>query len=128
MEELLWHLDLGSIRAILYVEKACLDACYSPALADVAYWPPVPMKNEVDHHHIITTALDHDVLPLDVTRCTQPVTEWGHHEGAITRRGIEQEAHAIHLAGLLRLGGEQHGEEAAGHGTEECSTLHYSIT
>jgi len=29
---------------------------------------------------------------------------------------------------LLRLDGERRGEEAAGHGTEESSTLHYSIT
>jgi len=29
---------------------------------------------------------------------------------------------------LLRLSGERRGEEAAGHCTEERSTLHYSIT
>src|SRR5262249_33383989 len=32
------------------------------------------------------------------------------------------------LPGLLRLSSERRGEEAAGHGTEECSAFHYSIT
>jgi hypothetical protein len=34
------------------------------------------------------TALDHDVLPLDVARCTQPVAEWGHHEGARSHAAV----------------------------------------
>jgi hypothetical protein len=29
---------------------------------------------------------------------------------------------------LLRLGGERRGEEAAGQGAEECSSIHHSIT
>ena len=49
-------------------------------------------------------------------------------------RGASAEAEPGEIANprnpsrLLRPGGERRGEEAAGHGTEECSPLHYSIT
>ena len=34
----------------------------------------------------------------------------------------------IHALPNQFTGGERRGEEAAGHGTEECSPFHYSIT
>jgi len=40
----------------------------------------------------------------------------------------QEEAQPSPTIGLLRLDGARRGEEAAGHGTEERPTLHYSIT
>jgi len=42
--------------------------------------------------------------------------------------GRKEDAYSRHIPRRLRLGGERRREEDAGHGTEKCSTLHYSIT
>jgi len=49
-------------------------------------------------------------------------------EVALGRLAPPQEPNPVHLPSLLGLGAERHGEETAGHGTEERAPLHYSIT
>src|SRR5215475_13528544 len=45
-----------------------------------------------------------------------------------SRRTAREKTDPVNLPRLLRFDGERRGKEAAGHGTEECSPLHYSIT
>src|SRR5262249_19826130 len=70
-----------------------------------------------------SAALDYGVLPRDPTQLAQTL-----HERIIERIGGYGGTDPENLPSLLPLSGTRRGEEAAGHGTEERSTLHYSIT
>jgi hypothetical protein len=49
-------------------------------------------------------------------------------EAGCVRRAVVERPYQGHLRGLLRLGGERRGEEAAGDHAKERSSVHYSIT
>jgi hypothetical protein len=72
--------------------------------------------------------LDHDVLSLRVSELLEPLPECRQVGGVRCGRHYFQQAHAIDLPALLRLGGERRGEEAAGDDSKERSPVHYSIT
>jgi hypothetical protein len=70
------------------------------------------------------TVLGDEVPSLDPPKLTHPFFE---RAWAPDWPGI-QESNPVDLSRLLPLGRERRGEETAGHGSEECSTVHYSIT
>src|SRR5262249_61409678 len=65
-------------------------------------------------------------LTFDVPQLTKTLSE----DGMARRvyRDRREVSDTRNLPGLLRLTRERRREEAAGHGTEECSAVHYSIT
>src|SRR5262249_7589680 len=70
---------------------------------------------------------DH-VPALDPPDLAEPLPKGLQIEPLIGGRSVVQVPDLANLPRLLRLSGERRGEEAAGHGTEECSTFHSSIT
>src|ERR1700730_1343829 len=72
------------------------------------------------------SVFDHDVAALDVTEVTQSLEEGLVSMGA--SGPVERQiAYASDLGGLLRLGGERRGEQAASQTSEECPAIHYWI-
>src|SRR5262245_2923120 len=71
---------------------------------------------------------DRQILSLDVAGFAQSLAERVHKRcrRRAGRPGVEDADHRHRL--LLRPGDARRGEEAAGHGADERSTFHYSIT
>src|SRR5215471_14902511 len=67
---------------------------------------------------------DDYALPLDITEFAQTQPELLTIGPRRDGRTAREKADPVDLARLLRLDGERRGEEAAGHGSEERSTLH----
>ena len=72
--------------------------------------------------------LDGDALALDVAEVAESLAERLEDLGLQRRRGGAEVPEARQSPRLLRPSDQRRGEEAPGHGTEECSPLHYSIT
>ena len=69
------------------------------------------------------------VRPLDQTEIPQPLAESIQEcTFGLVIRITEEADPCVGYGRELRLDSERRSEEAAGRGTEECSTLHYSIT
>src|SRR5262249_22300030 len=74
-------------------------------------------------------SVDENVLAFDVAQLREPVTQGGESIPLSGRaRPIPKPCDPPDPPRLLRLGSERCRKEGDGRGTEECSTLHYSIT
>src|SRR5262249_8321938 len=72
--------------------------------------------------------LNDDVFPFHVAKLAQTLPECLDAGRVSGKGGTTQVSNRGDLRRRLRLDGKRCGEETTGHGTEECSTLHYSIT
>src|SRR5262245_60939667 len=78
----------------------------------------------------VESTLDEHVLALDVPQLPHPLEESlpGAPASRAVRRGATEKAYAMDFRGLLRLGCEGHGEEAAGERAKECPPRGHCIT
>jgi hypothetical protein len=69
--------------------------------------------------------VDDNILALNPPELAQPLPERVEQGRPIGRGRHTKKTYPRHLSHLLRLGGERRGEETAGYGANESSSVHY---
>src|SRR5262249_59770505 len=78
----------------------------------------------------VESALDEDVLALDVPQLPEPLEESlpGAPAPRAVRRGTPEKAHPIEVPRLLRPSRERRSKSTRERGQQEAAAVHYSIT